>query len=145
MAGRDARTAGLLAAALALGAATACSSPDPDILVATPGPHADPPQVVQALVDAINARDEDLVRTLSTEGFADYLLRTWFEGGYLTDATVSAPDPAQADPEDAATVMVSFTPEGADASIQNGTEMSWAFLLVRGESGRWLVTDTGGG
>src|SRR5699024_7577453 len=103
MASRDARTAGLLAAALAIGTATACSSPDPGILVATPGPHADPPQVVQALVDGINARDEDLVRTLSTEGFADYLLRTWFEGGYLTEPTVGETlDDGPGSPEDAA-------------------------------------------
>src|SRR5690625_2751287 len=112
MTGRYARTAGLLAVALALGAAPACSSPAPDTMVATPGPHADPPQVVQALVDGINARDEDLVRTLSTDGFADHLLSTCFEGGYLTDATVSAPDHAQADPEDDATVLHPSTTRG---------------------------------
>lgn len=145
MTGRYARTAGLLAVALALGAAPACSSPAPDTMVATPGPHADPPQVVQALVDGINARDEDLVRTLSTDGFADHLLSTWFEGGYLTDATIGETLDDTGQPEDSATVMVSFTPEGADETMQNGTEISWAFLLVRGESGRWLVTDTGWG
>lgn len=140
------RIAGLLATTLALAAATGCGAPDPDTLVATPGPHANPAHVVQALVDGINARDEDLVRTLSTDGFADQLVDVWFDGIYLTEATISTPDDAgMAEPEDSASVNVSFTPEGADASMTNGTETSWAFLLMADESGRWLVNGAGQG
>ena len=140
------RIAGLLAVWIALGSAAGCGSPDPGALVASPGPHADPPHVVQALVDGINARDEDLVRSLTTEDFGNYLVDVWFEGAYLTEATIETPDDAGlAQPEDSATVNVEFTPEGADPSMQNGTAISWGFFLVTDESGRWLVEDAGQG
>lgn len=141
-----ARIAGPLAASIALAAATGCGSPDPATLVASPGPHADPPHVVQALVDGINARDEDLVRSLTSEGFGSYLVDVWFEGAHLTEATIGTSDAAGlAQPEESATVNVEFTPEGADASMQNGTAISWGFFLITDESGRWLVEDVGQG
>ncbi|UFU06455.1 hypothetical protein [Ruania halotolerans] len=56
--------------------------------------------------------------------------------------TLSGSGPGGSD--DDVTVMVEFTPEGADASLDNGTEVAWGFILTE-ESGRWLVRGAGQG
>lgn len=134
------------AALTAVAALTGCQG-EPAGLVATPPSDAEPAQVVQTVVDAINAREHDLVEHLSTPGFAEYVEATWMQGGYLTEAEIGATLPDQgvatADP-DAVGVVVSFVPEQTDASIPDGERISWVFL-VTDASGRWLVLDAGGG
>lgn len=134
------------AAVIAALALAACGA-EPEHLVASPPPDAKPAQVVQALVDAINARDQDLVEDLSTPGFADSVAQTWMQGGYLTAAeigeTLEGQGAGTAHP-DAVGVMVSFVPEGTDASIPDGERITWAFL-VTDDDGPWLVFDAGAG
>ena len=118
-------------------------------LVATPSADATPAQVVQAVVDAVNVRDAELVAEMTTPAFRDHLERTWLARGYLTDATIgSTLDDAGAgttySEANTATVNLTFTPEQADDSMTNGEPITWAVLLVE-QDGRWVVFDMGAG
>jgi hypothetical protein len=105
--------------------------------------------VVQAVVDAVNVRDAELVAEMTTPAFRDHLERTWLARGYLTDATIgSTLDDAGAgttySEANTATVNLTFTPELADDSMTNGEPITWAVLLVE-QDGRWVVFDMGAG
>lgn len=103
--------------------------------------------MVQAVVDAINARDAELVGDLSTPGFSEYVEDTWMDGGYLTYAEIGnvvEDHGAGTAYPDAVGVMVSFIPEGTDASMDDGERITWTFGLTD-DSGRWLVFDAGTG
>jgi hypothetical protein len=135
---------------VACGAAlSGCAGAPDGSLVAAPAPDAVPAQVVQALVDAVNDRDAELVAELTTPAFRDHLERTWLAHGYLTDATVgetfddAGPGTAYSEAT-SASVNLTFTPEQADASMQNGESITWAVLLVE-QDGRWKAFDMGAG
>jgi hypothetical protein len=118
-------------------------------LVAAPPSDAAPAQVVQALVDAVNSRDVELVAGLTTPGLGDHLKQTWLVQGYMTDASIGATlDDAGAGTaySDAKTAMVNltFTPEQADISMTNGKAVTWSVSLVEQDS-RWLAFDMGVG
>lgn len=112
---------------------------EPDGLVARPPADAQPAHVVQALIDAVNARDADLVRDVATDGWAEAMIDEWFDT-YLTGAEIR--DTVQ--DGTTASVAVSFIPEGGGASMPNGQRVTWGFLLTN-ESGGWLVTSIGQG
>jgi hypothetical protein len=145
--GRHRSVAGaLLFGGAALGG---CAGAPAGSLIATPAPDAAPAQVVQAVVDAINDRDAELVAEMTTSGFHDHLEQTWLARGYLTDATIGAtrdsagPGTAYSDANTAA-VNLTFTPEQADSSMTNGEPTTWSVLLVE-QDGRWVVFDMGAG
>ncbi len=105
--------------------------------------------MVQAVVDAVNDRDAELVAEITTSGFLDSLERTWLAHGYLTEATIGATvDDAGTgtayDEANTAAVNLTFTPEQADSSMTNGEPVTWAVLLVE-QGGRWVVFDMGAG
>lgn len=126
-----------------------CTGVPDGSLVATPASDATPAQVVQAVVDAVNVRDAELVAEMTTPEFRDHLERTWLARGYLTDATIgSTSDDAGAgttyNEANTAAVNLTFTPEQADSSMANGEPITWTVLLVE-RDGRWVVFDMGAG
>ncbi|WP_454044451.1 hypothetical protein [Cellulosimicrobium sp. Marseille-Q8652] len=126
-----------------------CAGVPAGSLVAAPAADAEPAQVVQAVVDAVNDRDAELVAEITTSGFLDSLERTWLAHGYLTEATIGATvDDAGTgtayDEANTAAVNLTFTPEQADSSMTNGEPVTWAVLLVE-QGGRWVVFDMGAG
>ncbi|TNU73330.1 hypothetical protein FH969_11920 [Miniimonas arenae] len=141
------RVAGLVVTVGTAALCVSCSSPSGSV-IASPAPDAEPAQVVQALVDAVNAGDAELVRNLSEDGSSQ--LDWWVEhGATMRDARIGAvyEDPesqADASGPEIVGVVVDFVPWGVDASMQEGVETSWAFQLVR-QGGRWLFHGAGVG
>jgi len=130
--------AGAVAAALAL-ASCAQSAP-----VQIPPADAAPGTVVQTLIAAINARDADAVRAVSTPVFAEQVTDTWF-GVTFEDLSIdTAPDVAEADTE--VYVHIDAVLRGTDGSLPNGELLGWGYFLTRQDSGsRWLVSAQGAG
>jgi len=136
---RAALRARVAGASIAVALLVAACQQQPDGLVARPPSDAPPSHVVQALIDATNARDADLVRTVATPGWAEVMIEEWSDV-YLTGAEIGT----TVTDGNTASVNVSFIPVGGDASMPNGQRVGWAFLLTN-ESGRWLVTSMGQG
>ena len=98
-------------------------------------------------MDAVNARDADLVRDLSLHDSSRFL--EWVENGWvLRDATVNREwsGPYGDEPVDPTKteVTVTFDPSDADSSFEPGETTTWSFLLTN-EDGRWVVSDSGAG
>lgn len=104
--------------------------------------------VVQAFIDAVNARDGDLVRHLSlndSSRFTEWVENGWvlrdasisreIDGGYSEDVAV---DPAKTE------VLVTFDPSDADSSFEPGETTTWTFVLTYADE-RWVVSDSGTG
>ena len=107
-------------------------------LVARPPADAQPAQVVQAFIDAVNAEDADLVLALATEEFGEVVIADF--GTHYTYAEIR--ETAALD-DDHAVVGLSFIPEGSDW-MTNGERLGWGVNLVN-VSGEWLVESIGQG
>ncbi|GAA4840204.1 hypothetical protein GCM10023221_17420 [Luteimicrobium xylanilyticum] len=151
--------AGVLALAVAFGLGMRWSS-DHGSDVALPPDDATPGQVAQAYLDAVNADDERVLRAVTTPGMFDGVRDTWLKRslyglgsrsryGHPTITDVLTGEDAVAgtdlDPDQAATVVVSFDPETSDPTLGEGS-LTWGILLERADaSSRWLVYDQGEG
>ena len=130
--------AGAVAAALAL-ASCAQSAP-----IQIPPADAAPEKVVQTLIAAINARDADAVRAVSTPAFAEQVTDTWF-GVTFEDVSIDTP-PDATEADTAVYVHIDAVLHGTDGSLPNGELVGWADRLTRQDSGsRCLVSDQGVG
>src|SRR5450756_2847130 len=99
-------------------------------------PHrAAPERVVQTLIAAINARDADAVRAVSTPVLAEQVIDTWFRVTFEDVSIDAPPDVAEADTEvyvhiDAVLPREAVTPaeqlavgQGAVGAVQDGVDV----------------------
>ncbi|ROS74339.1 hypothetical protein [Cellulomonas sp. PhB143] len=114
--------------------------------VPLPPEGASPEEVVGAYVAAINGRDRETLRALSTPATAEQS-EVWV-GTRIDDLTfLPRDDAASPGPEEtSADVPVTFVIRHGDASMTEGETTGWTYLLVRdAATGRWLVQDQGQG
>lgn len=101
-------------------------------------------RVVQTLIAAINARDADAVRAVSTPVLAEQVIDTWFRVTFEDVSIDAPPDVAEADTE--VYVHIDAVLHGTDGSLPNGELLGWGYGLTRQDGGsRWLVSDQGVG
>lgn len=114
--------------------------------VQAPPPDADPEEVVAVLVEAINARDADVLPFLATPIEAGNIEATWF-GTRFTELEVdpAAPIPVPAGAPFQVYVHVDAVLENTDGSLPEGELVGWGYTLVQQDDGRWLVTEQGVG
>lgn len=108
-------------------------------MIATPPEGAAPAVVAQALVDAVNVGDSDLVAELSTSNSP---FSSWLDSGASMRDAQLYPPRERAD--GTAIVDVSFTAHGTDLSLPEGTQVTWSieFVIVDGE---WRANLLGAG
>jgi len=134
--------AGLMAGAVAAALALASCAQSPPVQI--PPADATPETVVQTLIAAINARDADAVRAVSTPVFAEQVVDVW-SGVTFEDVSIDAPlDVAEADT--GVYMHIDAVLHRTDGSLPNGELVGWADRLTRQDSGsRCLVSDQGVG
>ncbi|GAA3810615.1 hypothetical protein [Cellulomonas soli] len=136
---RSAGTALLLLLATTL---AACSEPQH---VTVPPTDADPTEVVQAYVAAINARDRDALATLSEDGaIPETWLGTRIDLVEIDEPYADTGAGTRHDGEDVIGVPVQVVVHGSDGSLPEGEQIGWGYLLVQ-QDGRWVVFDQGVG
>ena len=101
-------------------------------------------RVVQTPIAAINARDADAVRAVSTPVLAEQVIDTGFRVTFEDVSIDAPPDVAEADTE--VYVHIDAVLHGTDGSLPNGELVGWGYFLTRQDTGsRWLVSDQGVG
>jgi len=127
--------AALLAAVLA-----ACSTPPP---VEIPAADADPVEVVQAYVAAINAEDRTALAVLSGDGVVpEVWLGTEIELVEIGEPYADEGSYYDRDGEKVVGVPVTAVFRHTDGSLPEGEEAPWGYLLVE-QDGRWVVFNQG--
>ena len=113
--------------------------------VAVPPADADPTEVVQAYVAAINARDRDTLAALSEDGAVpEEWLDTRIDLVEVDDPYDDAGAGTRHDGEDVVGVPVQVVVHGSDGSMPEGEQTGWVYLLVQ-QDGRWVVFEQGVG
>ena len=134
--------AGLMAGAVAAALALASCAQSPPVQI--PPADATPETVVQTLIAAINARDADAVRAVSTPVLAEQVIDTWFRVTFEDVSIDAPPDVAEADTE--VYVQIDAVLHGTDGSLLNDELVGWGYGLTRQDGGsRWLVSNQGVG
>ncbi len=135
------RAARLVAVALTLAAVLAgCSAP---VRVEVPPADADPVEVVQAFVAAINARDRTALATLSADGrVPEVWLGTRIDLVEIGEPYDDAGTGTEHDGEEVVGVPVQAVFHDTDGSLPEGEQTGWAYLLVE-QRGRWVVFGQG--
>lgn len=138
---RDATVLIAVAAALA-----SCSAPAPaPEPVPVPPADADPTEVVEAYVAAINAQDRDTLAALSDDGAVpEPWLGTRIELVQVDEPYDDAGAGTRHEGEDVVGVPVQVIVHGGDGSMPDGEQTGWGYLLVQ-QDGRWVVFDQGVG
>ncbi|NTW42427.1 MAG: hypothetical protein HGA44_21555 [Cellulomonadaceae bacterium] len=136
------RSAGTALLLLLTAALAACSTPEH---VPVPPADADPTEVVQAYVAAINARDRDTLAALSEDGgIPETWLDTRIDLVEIDEPYEDSGAGTRHDGEDVIGVPVQIIVDGTDGSMPDGEQTGWGYLLVQ-QDGRWVVFSQGVG
>jgi hypothetical protein len=123
----------VVVAALLMWSAYVWSGPRSQVPV--PGPQAEPVEVVEAYLTALDQRDFDTVNAIEDMGDEDL-------GRFSRPVHFSNTNQMHATRDGHGAHVTFLCDISGDASI-SGDQDWWGFYLERGKGGRWYITDAG--